>query len=146
MPFALVIVGLLMIVTGVNNTYSQFGEQVRKDANGFLPYALAIGATGALGYFDALKKFSHLFLALILISLVLSNKGFFQNFTAGINAAPVAPTANATSAGSTGLPSSASVSQGVADAATGKNPGSDLIGSLTNQYLTAPFKSFFGLK
>lgn len=94
MPFVLVFIGLIMIVTGANNTYPQFAAQLKADFTGtksFIPYALALGAVGALGYIDAFRRFSHYFMALILIALVLSNKGFFQNFVKGINATPVAP-------------------------------------------------------
>lgn len=100
MPFALVAIGLLMILTGINNTYAQFGSQVQKDFSGsksFIVWIIALGAVGALGYIRDLRQFSHYFMALILISLVLSNKGFFANFTKAIAAGPVAPAANADS-------------------------------------------------
>lgn len=100
MPFALVFAGLLMIVTGANNTYSAFGAQLKTDFTGsksFFPYALALLFVGALGYINDLRRFSHYFMALVIISLFLSNKGFFQNFTAAINSTPVAPTASASS-------------------------------------------------
>ena len=72
-----------MIVTGANNTYAAFGAQLRKDFTGdksFLLWIAAIGGVGALGYIPALRKFSHYFMALILISIVLSNRGFFATF------------------------------------------------------------------
>lgn len=98
MAFVLVFGGLLLIVTGVNNTYVPLGSQLKTDAGYFVPFAVAIGAVGAIGYInDPLRRFSHYFMALILIALVLSNKGFFQNFTAGIKATPVAPSASGTS-------------------------------------------------
>ncbi|MEB2519810.1 hypothetical protein SOP85_31015, partial [Pseudomonas sp. YuFO20] len=83
MPFALVIIGLLMIITGINNTYSQFGSQLQQDFTGsksFVVWILALGSVGALGYIKDLRQFSHYFMALILISMILSNKGVFQNF------------------------------------------------------------------
>lgn len=96
MAFALVFIGLLLVVTGANNTYQQFGAQLKSDFTGqksFVLYAAAIGGVGALGYVQELRRFSHYFMALILISLVLSNKGFFQNLTKALNATPIAPTA-----------------------------------------------------
>lgn len=87
LAFALVFVGLLMIVTGANNTHAQFGAQLKKDFTGeksFLLWIAAIGGVGALGYIPALRKFSHYFMALILISIVLSNKGFFAQFVTAL--------------------------------------------------------------
>jgi hypothetical protein len=96
MPYALVFAGLVLIITGINNTYVQLGSQLKSDFTGdknFIMYAAALGGVGALGYINALRTFSHYFMALILISLVLSNKGFFQNLTAALSAQPIAPTA-----------------------------------------------------
>ena len=98
MPFALVIIGLLMIITGINNTYSQFGSQLQTDlggSKGFLVWAVALGAVGALGYVQNLRTFSHYFMALILISFILANKGVFANFKTALANGPVAPTATA---------------------------------------------------
>lgn len=97
MPYALVIIGLLMIITGINNTYSQFASQIQSDfggSKGFIVWAVALAAVGALGYIKDLRQFSHYFMALILISFVLSNKGVFQNFTAALAAGPAEPTAS----------------------------------------------------
>lgn len=107
MPLALVFVGLLLIVTGLNNTYAQFGAQLKSDFTGdknFVLYIAALGGVGALGYIKALRTFSHYFMALILISLVLSNKGFFHNLTLALNASPIAPNAIPVSAGSSPIP------------------------------------------
>lgn len=92
-----------MIVTGAKGTYAQFGSQVASDFTGpgnFTYWVAAIFGIGALGYIDALRTFSRLFMALILISMVLANKGFFAKFTAALKQGPVAPpqTAGATAA------------------------------------------------
>lgn len=94
MAFVLTIVGLLMIVTGAKGTYAAFGKQVASDFTGdhnFTYWLAAFGIIGAVGYIDALKTFSRLFMSLILISMVLANKGFFAQFTAALKQGPVAP-------------------------------------------------------
>lgn len=96
MPFVLVIVGILMVVTGAKGTYAQFGSQVASDFTGpgnFTTWVVALGAVGSIGYIDALRAFSRLFMALILIAMVLSNKGFFAKFTDALKTGPVAPEA-----------------------------------------------------
>lgn len=140
MPYALTFAGLLLIITGINNTYSQLGAQLKKDFSGdksFLMYIAALGGVGALGYIPTLRRFSHLFMALILISLVLSNKGFFNNLSAALKGPLIAPVAN--NDASAPQVSSAEVAKGLA---TGDNPGSDMLGTFTYKNITKPFLDF----
>lgn len=94
MPFALVIIGLLMIVSGVRDTHREFGAQLKSDLTGdnnFLQYAGAIFAVGALGYINSLRGISTAFMTLILIALILSNRGVFARFQEAVNQGPEAP-------------------------------------------------------
>lgn len=94
MGLAFAFVGLLLIVTGAQNTYADFGSAVKGDLTGqgnFTYWIAAILMIGVLGYIPALNKFSHWFLALILLSLFLSHKGFFSSFQAALAAGPTAP-------------------------------------------------------
>lgn len=98
MPFALLTIGLLICVSGVRNTTGQLSAQVAKDfsgSNSFLYWLAGLGAVGAIGYIDAFRSFSRLLLALIIIVMALSNKGFFAKFQEGIAQAQ-APTATTT--------------------------------------------------
>lgn len=111
MPFVLVIAGLLMVVTGARGTYQQFGSQLAKDFNGqFLYFAAAILFVGALGYVESLRRISRLFMALILIVLVLANRGFFDKFTQALKTGPVAPKANTGGASGYGVSSAGGAS------------------------------------
>lgn len=154
MGFILTIGGLLLIVTGARGTYQQFGSLVAGEftgKNNFLYFAGAIGAIGAIGYIDALRTFSRLFLAMIIIGIVVSNKGFFANLQAAIAAGPKAPDPVAQGSGSFSIPVSIQSAGGAANAvlgstpgtsfadnakkaATGDNPGSDMIGQYTTQF------------
>lgn len=112
MGFVLVAGGLLMIVTGAKGTYSQFGSQVASDFTGpgnFTYWIVSLGAVGSLGYIEALRAFSRMFMALILIAMVLSNKGFFAKFSDALKSGPIAPDA----IGSSGV-NAAGVSNSVA--------------------------------
>lgn len=92
MAFALVIIGLLMVITGARGTYSQFGQQVAKDfSDGFTYWVIALFLVGAMGYIESLKTFSRLFMALILIALVIRNQGFFDKFQEALAQGPTAP-------------------------------------------------------
>ncbi len=90
MPFALVTIGLLLVITGFQNTYSQLGSQVVKDFSGqgnFTYWIIALFVVGAIGYNETLKPFSRAFMALIIIGIFLSRgKGFFSQFNKAIDA------------------------------------------------------------
>jgi hypothetical protein len=94
MGMALTFTGILLIVTGAQNTYAAFGNQLRGDftgQNNFTWWFLAIIFVGMLGYIPALKSFSRWFLALILIAILFSHKGFFASLTNALKQGPVNP-------------------------------------------------------
>jgi hypothetical protein len=98
MPFILVISGLILIVTGARNTFGAFGKQLTGDFIGpgnFTYWALSVGGIGALGYVSPLRKFSIMFMTLILLALILAHGGFFEQFMGAIKKGPVAPAAAA---------------------------------------------------
>jgi hypothetical protein len=147
LAFVLVTVGLLMIVTGARGTYSQFGSQVASDFTGSQPFTYwlaAIGTVGAIGYIDTLKTFSRLFLTLILVSMILANKGFFAKFTAALKQGPIASQGSGAPA-TQALPSGSSSSMLGAQGQSPGNPGdTGTYGQAkANQYFNA-FKNLFG--
>lgn len=138
MAFVLVTVGILMIVTGAKGTYSQFGSQVASDFTGSQPFTYwlaAIGSIGALGYIDALRTFSRMFMALILVAMVIANKGFFAQLQAALKQGPVAPQGIGAPASSPNQPSSSTLG------AQGQPPASAGQGKF-NQYMNT-FLNFF---
>lgn len=129
MPFAIIIIGLLMIVTGSRGTYAQFGSLVASEfqgQNNFIYWFLAIISVGAIGYIDSLRVISRLLLALVLISIIFSHKGFFAQFQQALKTGPKQPDAVGSSS------QGSAVGNAVSNAATGNNPGSSLIGSITS--------------
>lgn len=109
MPFLLIVVGLALVVTAIQNTYAALGSQLTKDffgPQGFLVWILAIIAVGALGYVSGWEKFSRWFLALILIAIILAQSknsnvkgGLFGSLLSQIKnpfPTPATPAASAT--------------------------------------------------
>jgi len=93
-PFVLLIVGVLIIVVAIRNTQNQLGALVVNDFTGpgnFFYWIAAIFIIGALGYVDELKAPSRAMLALILIALLISNRGFFNSFVAQLSAGSAQP-------------------------------------------------------
>jgi hypothetical protein len=92
LPFALVLIGLIMIVTGARNTHAAFGQQVVSDFTGpgnFTTWIVAIGAVGAVGYIEPLRPLSRAFMTLIIISFIVKNGGVFNKLTQALNEGPL---------------------------------------------------------
>lgn len=104
MPFALLIIGILLIVTGANDTYKDAGKLLVGDFVGpgnFTYWILAFGALGAIGYNDTLRPFSRGFMVLIFIALIVRNGGFFDKFGQAIGQGTSGTSLNSTATNST---------------------------------------------
>jgi len=94
MPFAFLIVGLVLVISGVRGTSAQLLTLAKGDLTGknsYLHWIVAILAIGSVGYVPQLRSISRAFLALVLIVLVLregnpnsGTGGFFKKFTDSI--------------------------------------------------------------
>lgn len=88
MPFALLFVGILLVVSGVRGKQDDLFALLKSDFTGdgtfshsFVAWLVAIGVIGGLGYFKPIRPIANAFLALVIIVLFLSNKGFFTQFS-----------------------------------------------------------------
>jgi hypothetical protein len=94
MPFALLLVGLMLLIAGVKNTQDTLFSTVKGDLTGrdnFIYWFVAIIIIGALGYIPKLKPISTAFLALVIVVLFLKKGsttglggGFFSQFTSAL--------------------------------------------------------------
>lgn len=95
MPLALLIIGILVVISGIKNNAPSLGAALVTDFKGsgsFFYWVVGVVAVGSLGYNPKLKTVSHLFLLLIAIVFVVSNNGFFQQFQAALqNPVPASP-------------------------------------------------------
>lgn len=98
MPFALLFIGLLLLVSGVQNTYKQLGEQVTKDFTGdgnFFYWVISLGIVGSIGYIKEYKKVSDAGLILLLVVFVFAasnKKNVFSMLTSGLKEGTSTPT------------------------------------------------------
>ena len=93
MPFALVLIGAIIAITAYNGTGSTFWQLIIKDFTGqgsFIWWALSIFIVGAVGYVPALKTLANSLLILVVLAIILSNKGFFAQFQSAVAAGDVA--------------------------------------------------------
>lgn len=93
MPFAMIIVGLVLLISAVRNNVTtgtpNLVTLVKGDFTGtgsFIYWGVAIGAFGAVGYAPKLKGFSDVLLLLVMTGLLFSNSGFFAKLTSQLSA------------------------------------------------------------
>lgn len=94
MPLILAVIGIILVVSGIRGTQKQLAQQLKQDFTGqgnFIYWLLSLGLIGSLGYIDDLKTFSRTFMALIIIAMLLSNKGFFTKLNASISSGTAQP-------------------------------------------------------
>jgi hypothetical protein len=94
MAFALLIIGITLIVASVRNTHMQLLGLIKSDFTGpgnFVYWVAALLVIGSIGYVEKLKPVSDGFLVLVILVLFLKrgnpydqNGGFFEKFTAAL--------------------------------------------------------------
>lgn len=82
MILALLIIAVVMIVAAFRNTQGALFSALYQDVPDFVVWAAAIFAVGAIGFVPGLKPVSRGILALLLLSIVLSN---YKQIIAGFN-------------------------------------------------------------
>lgn len=95
MPFALAIIGIVLIITGIRGTVTgtnpSLTSLVKSDFTGqgnYIYWLVAILLLGSLGYIESLKTLSRAFMTLVVIVLFIGvwkkNPMFFTNAVSGI--------------------------------------------------------------
>ena len=88
MPFALIGIGIILVIAAYNNKQDVLAKQVREDltgSTGFVYWIAAILIVGAIGYIRPLQVVSRVFLGLILLVLFVTNQGLFARFNAALD-------------------------------------------------------------
>lgn len=131
---AIFTIGLLLIVSAVKNTQHELGQQLQTDMlgqDGFMAWAGAILAIGAIGYVPGLRLTSRYLLALLAVVLIVRNGAVFAAAqTAITNAstagpAPAIPTKPISLSGGSGGSSGGSGGSGSGSASSGSSGGID---------------------
>ena len=92
MPFAFIIAGIVLLVSGVRGSSQSLVSLLKNDltgSNNFGYWILSILVIGALGYVQDLRALSRSFLVLVLIVLVIAEDkngtgGFFTEFQSSV--------------------------------------------------------------
>lgn len=98
MPYVLLLFGAVLLVSGIRGTHKELWELIKGDFTGnksFLLWVAAIGVVGGIGYIKPLKGFSIGFMSLLVLVLLLSNKGVIKQLQVFVNnPAPGTPANN----------------------------------------------------
>ena len=135
MPFAILLIGAILVITAFNNSFGALASELEADIPPYFKWAAAIVAILGIGYIPGLRTPSRYLLALVLLVILLKNysgilAGFQTFLTSGGTASASGAGAPNPSAGyvanpaTTAPPSAASVS-GTSGAAA---PGSSILG------------------
>jgi hypothetical protein len=87
MPFALLFIGILLLVVSIRNQQTPFVHLVAGDFTGpgnFIYWVVALVLLGAIGYIPKAKPVSNLLIVLILVVLVLKRGNPQTGVTGGI--------------------------------------------------------------
>lgn len=87
MPFFFILIGFGLLVVGYRGSQKDLFALLQKDFSGpgnFFVFALGIFVVGLVGYVPKLKGLSNAFMGLIIVVMILSNKGFFNSFMAQV--------------------------------------------------------------
>jgi hypothetical protein len=88
MPFVFIGVGVVFVLTGIKGNAGQLFELVKGDFSGpnnFIYWLLSVFALGSMGYVPQLRNLSRLFIVLVLLVLLIDNRGFFAQFQEFVN-------------------------------------------------------------
>jgi len=128
MIFIALIIGAILIVAAIRNSQGALATALTTDAPGYVIWAAAIVAVGAIGFVPDLKPISRGLLALIVLVIFLRN---YQTIISGFE------TVDTSSTGSTSSTSSSNTSTAISNFVTASS-------GLTSQMSNAQSSGGFG--
>lgn len=97
MPFVLLTIGILFLIVAIKGTQGQAFDMLRAEftgSNSFVVFASAIFVLGALAYIRPIRPIAVGMLGLVILAMVLANKGGFFTALNRQLRAPIAPAGN----------------------------------------------------
>jgi hypothetical protein len=122
MPFVFLIIGLLLLVVAIQGTQGQAFALLKGEftgSNSFVVFASAIAILGALAFIRPIRPIAMGMIGLVILGMILANKGGFFSQLNNALRNPVAPS----SSGSAGLSTLATqYQQPIVTGPTSSNP------------------------
>lgn len=95
MPFILVVIAGILIVSAFRNTQGQLATALEQDVPGFVTWGAAVGAVAGIGFIPGLREISRWLLALVFVVLVVKYYQQILNGFTGLSHAGSGPVAAA---------------------------------------------------
>lgn len=73
MILVVLLIGAILLVAALRNTYGALFTDLKQDVPGFVVWAAAVVALGAIGFIPGLKPISRGLMALVLVVIVMQN-------------------------------------------------------------------------
>lgn len=90
MPLFFLLIGILMVVIGLNDRVSDLGHLITEDfkpsdgSPSFIIWIFVIGVLGLIGNNKSIRPAANAMLLLVVVVMLLSNKGFFTKLSSSI--------------------------------------------------------------
>lgn len=130
----------MVLLSAIKGSYLAFGNQIASDLTGkstgsgqapvgYIYWVSSIIAVGLLGYYSPLQKFSRTFMFLIILGMVLANKGLFNQLADALKQGPKQSTGStsASATPATATASNADTATTLANATTALNTAAELL-------------------
>ena len=94
MPIILIIAGLMLCISAVQNTTATLGNAFSSDLMGtgkFFAWFAAIFILGAVGYYKPAEGVSRLFIVLVILAMFLANSNLFSQFSSAVSGVAATP-------------------------------------------------------
>jgi hypothetical protein len=122
MPFVLILIAGVLIVSAYQNTHGALVTALESDVPPFVKWALAVGATASLGFVPGLQTVSRYTTALVLLVIVLKNWQAIQNGITDLGSVAALPVSSAATDPATQFATSGQGAVSVASATGGAGP------------------------
>lgn len=88
MPLALLLIGIVILVTAFRGTTAELGQKLAgefRGQNNFTVWLVAFAIIGAFSYIPGFRGVANAFFVLVIIAILLAHNGFFEQFQAAVN-------------------------------------------------------------
>lgn len=143
MPFVVIIIALVLLVTAYKNTQGDLLAALETDVPSFAKWFGALALTGAIGYVPGMQTISRWLLGLVMVVLVVRNYSAifsgFQNAFSGASTSTASASVTSPAAAYASNPSSPTITTAEVSGTGSGTAGSTSTGAVTSNVASNPY-------